>query len=129
MTYIVLLQILDLLWSDPQSDPGRVFNHSRGGGCFFGPDITEQFLKKHNMDLIIRSHECKYEGYEYAHSNTVSFQTAESLPFPPTLSTVLCSFPYCYKKKCLFILVAIVAVLNVNNSSRSQKSHFKKTSC
>ncbi|XP_065058351.1 serine/threonine-protein phosphatase with EF-hands 2-like [Rhopilema esculentum] len=64
-------QILDLLWSDPQSDPGRVFNHSRGGGCFFGPDITEQFLKKHNMDLIIRSHECKYEGYEYAHSNTV----------------------------------------------------------
>eukprot|EP00794_Sanderia_malayensis_P007362 gene7362-8182_t len=64
-------QILDLLWSDPKKDAGRGFNHTRGGGCLFGPDITDEFLQRNNMDLIIRSHECKYEGFEYTHNNKV----------------------------------------------------------
>ena len=46
-------------------------NILRGGGCCFGPDITEQMLKKNNLDLIIRSHECKQSGYEYTHDNKV----------------------------------------------------------
>jgi len=64
-------QVLDLLWSDPQMENGRLFNHTRGGGCFFGPDITQKFLEKNNMNLVIRSHECKYEGYEYCHFDKV----------------------------------------------------------
>jgi serine/threonine-protein phosphatase with EF-hands len=43
----------------------------RGGGCLFGPDITNEIIKKNNFELIIRSHECKQNGYEYTHDNKV----------------------------------------------------------
>jgi hypothetical protein len=33
-----------------------------------GPDVTENFLKRNNLDYIIRSHEVKDMGYEVAHN-------------------------------------------------------------
>ncbi|ETB60972.1 hypothetical protein YYC_01928 [Plasmodium yoelii 17X] len=52
----------DLLWSDPNEEKG--FKPSkRGIGFSFGTDITENFLKKNNLSLIIRSHEVRDEGY------------------------------------------------------------------
>jgi serine/threonine-protein phosphatase with EF-hand domain len=39
--------------------------------CFFGPDITEQFLKKYNLSMIIRSHQVKQDGYEFTHDRKV----------------------------------------------------------
>lgn len=47
----------DVLWSDPSLSPGLSPNKERGIGLLFGPDCTEEFLKKYNLKLIIRSHE------------------------------------------------------------------------
>jgi len=47
----------DVLWSDPSMNPGLSPNKERGIGLLWGPDCTEEFLKKYNLKLIIRSHE------------------------------------------------------------------------
>ena len=56
----------DLLWSDPQPFPGKSPS-KRGVGFAFGPDIAEAFLERNNLDLLVRSHEVKDEGYLIEH--------------------------------------------------------------
>lgn len=64
-------QVIDILWSDPRGKRGCYPNTSRGGGCYFGPDITSKILNKHQLKMLIRSHECKPEGYEVCHDGKV----------------------------------------------------------
>ncbi|OON23719.1 EF hand, partial [Opisthorchis viverrini] len=61
----------DLLWSDPVAQMGTRPNELRGLGCFFGPDVSKAFLQKMNLQLLIRSHECRPEGFEWMHENRV----------------------------------------------------------
>ncbi|KAJ2950668.1 hypothetical protein O0L34_g8929 [Tuta absoluta] len=71
ITTFVLLQVFDILWSDPQSVGGCVANALRGAGTYFGPDVTASFLQKNKLSLLVRSHECKPGGYEIMHNGNV----------------------------------------------------------
>jgi serine/threonine-protein phosphatase 5 len=57
----------DLLWSDPQPFMGKSPS-KRGVGFAFGPDITKDFLSRNNLNLLVRSHEVKDEGYLVEHN-------------------------------------------------------------
>ncbi|XP_061732562.1 serine/threonine-protein phosphatase with EF-hands 2-like isoform X2 [Nerophis ophidion] len=64
-------QVVDMLWSDPIPQNGCIPNEVRGGGCCWGPNVTEDVLGRHNLQLLIRSHECKQDGYEFCHDGKV----------------------------------------------------------
>lgn len=46
--------------------------NKRGAGECFGPETSNKFLQKHNLTTLVRSHECKSEGYEIVHNGNVS---------------------------------------------------------
>jgi serine/threonine-protein phosphatase 5 len=52
----------EMLWSDPQPFPGRAPS-KRGVGISFGPDVTHRFCDENSLDMVVRSHEVKEEGY------------------------------------------------------------------
>ncbi|PLN82076.1 Metallo-dependent phosphatase-like protein [Aspergillus taichungensis] len=58
--------MMEMLWTDPQTEPGRGPS-KRGVGLQFGPDITKRFCENNGLEAIIRSHEVRMEGYEVEH--------------------------------------------------------------
>lgn len=58
--------MMEMLWTDPQPQPGRGPS-KRGVGMQFGPDVTKRFCEKNGLDAIIRSHEVRMDGYEEEH--------------------------------------------------------------
>jgi len=58
--------MMEMLWTDPQTMPGRGPS-KRGVGLQFGPDVTKRFCDRNGLDAIIRSHEVRMEGYEEEH--------------------------------------------------------------
>ncbi|KAH1206093.1 Serine/threonine-protein phosphatase 7 [Glycine max] len=43
----------DVLWSDPSKNPGLAPNKERGIGLMWGPDCTEEFLKKYQLKACL----------------------------------------------------------------------------
>lgn len=50
--------MMEMLWTDPQKEPGRGPS-KRGVGLQFGPDITKRFCEKNGLEAVIRSHEVR----------------------------------------------------------------------
>lgn len=63
-------QVIDILWSDPTPVDMNVPN-KRGAGECFGPETSSKFLQRHNLTTLVRSHECKSDGYEIVHNGNV----------------------------------------------------------
>lgn len=55
----------DLIWSDPNKDKNGWVDNDRGISFMFGSDVVDEFLKKHNFDLICRGHQVVEDGYEF----------------------------------------------------------------
>jgi len=58
--------MMEMLWTDPQTTPGRGPS-KRGVGLQFGPDVTKRFCEKNGLEAVIRSHEVRMQGYEVEH--------------------------------------------------------------
>ena len=56
----------DILWADPQPFKGRGPS-KRGVGLSFGPDVTAQFLADNGLEMVVRSHEVRDEGFLVEH--------------------------------------------------------------
>lgn len=56
-----------LLWSDPKQTAGISPSH-RGEGILWGPDVTDRFLERNNLTMIIRSHVWEPSGYKIDHN-------------------------------------------------------------
>lgn len=56
----------EMLWNDPQDQPGMMPN-KRGVGVAFGPDVAKRWLESQGLQMVVRSHEVKEEGFEVAH--------------------------------------------------------------
>lgn len=55
----------DLLWSDPDQTVNGWGENDRGVSFVFGADIVCDFLKKHDLDLLVRAHQVVEDGYEF----------------------------------------------------------------
>ncbi|HLI46606.1 MAG TPA: hypothetical protein VKU94_05375, partial [Geobacterales bacterium] len=60
----------EILWNDPMDDNGLKASY-RGAGFLFGADITEDFLKRNNLLMLIRGHEPARNGYFLSHEGRV----------------------------------------------------------
>jgi protein phosphatase len=61
----------DLLWSDPDEAVTGTYPSPRGAGNLFGKAITQEVLKKLNVQLLIRGHEPCPEGFKINHDGKV----------------------------------------------------------
>ena len=58
----------ELLWSDPSDKiTGLSRNKQRGAGWLFGKEATQIFLHSNGLELLIRSHEVRMNGFTVHH--------------------------------------------------------------
>jgi protein phosphatase len=54
--------VVDLLWSDPNSECKRYSLSSRGFGVEFGHNALNEFLERMRLKLVVRAHQCAQAG-------------------------------------------------------------------
>ncbi|CAM9634844.1 unnamed protein product [Phaeothamnion confervicola] len=57
--------LCDLLWADPEPTVCGWGRNPRGVSYTFGHDVIEDFLARHDLDLICRAHQVVEDGYEF----------------------------------------------------------------
>ena len=63
--------LTDIMWSDPTNSTELFLPNNRGSGCYFGFVVTNHFLQKNNMKMIVRGHESTKKGIETSHEKKV----------------------------------------------------------
>ena len=61
----------EILWNDPEEEIFGVVPSPRGAGKLFGYDLTEEFLERLNVKVLIRGHEPSDEGFKINHSGKI----------------------------------------------------------
>ncbi|MGC9137111.1 metallophosphoesterase [Caldivirga sp.] len=94
-----------ILWNDPSDEVKGFVDSPRGIGAYlFGPDVTMDFIKRNNINLIVRGHSYITEGYWKFHDGKViSLFTSSSGPY--SLS----------KPKVMLLSGNILKVIDVNS--------------
>lgn len=54
--------VSDILWSDPCKTIMNFLESTRGCGMFFGQTAISNFLTRNNLKMLIRGHQCVYQG-------------------------------------------------------------------
>jgi len=57
--------LCDLLWADPDANLAGWGYNTRGVSYTFGLDVIQNFLDRHDLDLIVRAHQVVEDGYEF----------------------------------------------------------------
>ena len=86
--------ISDLVWSDPDKSFQKFVENKRGKGCKFGQYAFEKFRKDNNLTLLVRGHQCIYEGIEIMFGGkliTVFSTSSYSSEFPNSAGYLLIS--------------------------------------
>ncbi|TBU15831.1 PP2A-like protein phosphatase [Ordospora colligata] len=58
-----ITELSNLLWSDPDEEPGYRKN-PRGAGYLFGEDTIDDFLESNRFSHVVRSHQLVNDGYK-----------------------------------------------------------------
>ncbi|KAI8371572.1 Metallo-dependent phosphatase-like protein [Radiomyces spectabilis] len=61
----------DLVWSDPSETAIEWEDNERGVSYCFGKKIVNEFLAKHDLDLVCRAHMVVEDGYEFFNERTL----------------------------------------------------------
>jgi serine/threonine-protein phosphatase 6 catalytic subunit len=52
------------MWSDPDNIKAWAVS-TRGAGWLFGSEVTKDFCRINDLDLVCRAHQLVHEGYHY----------------------------------------------------------------
>ena len=56
----------------------------------YGPDVTKGVLDNHKFQLIVRSHQCVQQGYQFTHDNQVLTVFSVANYYTPGSNLVYC---------------------------------------